>query len=198
MEIAEQLQHEAAERAGSPEGLSEVLRLILETIEGGTTTIIEDDEPEQEAIPNLELAPNPELSRPEWLWPEQYLPTFRKYVALMQAATGHRLSVQEWQSSVDELEFRRIGVNPPPGVEERIASSRIRLQRCREELEDTLAEAKRKKRELPIHAYKRLIAMEKKLQLIVQDRMYDPIYWKTLAEKVEGYISQWGVARKMS
>lgn len=167
MDIAAGLQHEASERAGSSEGFLEVIRLVLDNIESGKV----------DGAPCLFSS---RTARPEWAMPENYLPILCEYVDCMQEML--RLK-------------KKINDIAPPWMNERYAPDNSKAVLTR--ISVLIHAAKSKKRELPIHAYKRLLAIENQIapRLGGRDNLYLPQNWDPMSAMVLAYISNFGVGR---
>jgi hypothetical protein len=162
VDIAEELQFEATKRAGSPEGFAALIRLILDSVMKEVVaepTIFTPSGPTGDGV------------RPEWLWPEQYMPVFHEYVALRQQQ--HELEMARY--TVQEQYRQQVSLD----------------------LEDVTKRANKKIKELPIHAYKRLLSLEDRFKIALGGihKMYEPRRWSEISERVEYHISDWGVAR---
>jgi hypothetical protein len=173
MELAEELQLEAAERAGSLEGFMQVIRLVIDDVEG--REILSPPVVTFVDVPIVETA----FSRASVL-PYSYLPIFREYVSLRQEEIGIRRHISSMEG------YPRPGSNGIKDNGEYAAAQK--------HLSDTIHAANRKRRELPIHAYKRLIQIETRFNRGCND-MYQPIRWEPIAEDVEKLISRWGEGR---
>lgn len=179
MEIAEQLQHEAEHRAGSPEGFLQVIRLVLNDME------------ERVEQPTL-LSPFSLPCRPEWREPSEYLPIFREYVCLMQESIQLKRQAIDLETKLNEL--HRTPSSPNHIV---YTTTRLEFAKTQKQLSETLHEARRKQRELPVHALKRLRAIETRCDSRYgRGKMYLPVCWSQLSELVETYISRWGQGRE--
>lgn len=173
MEIAEELQREANERADS--SLPEVIRLVLETIETE----------EELELPSVSLRSAAPLGLHAWakgydaLPPSEYLPIFREYVCLMQEVWYARRIASFIESP--DWNNRQNLYYPGDTRKEQHAKAQKKLS-------DKTHEARRKRRELPIHAYKRII----KIEAHFGDQLYLPVNWEPLSESIERYICRWG------
>ena len=184
MDIAAELQQEANERAGSLEGFQQVIRLVLDEMEGKPKPlhfVIESD---------LHYRP----ARPEWTDPEDYLSIFRDYVCCMQEALYQRRHVESYDYI--ESTFTDEGY----GRRAMLARERdeVEYKAAQKKLSELIHAAKSKKRELPLHAYKRLLAVEDRnaVRFHGLDNLYLPHNWVLMSEAVEFYISDFGTGRE--
>lgn len=175
MDIATELQEEASQRAGSPEGFLQVIHLVVDGME------------RRELFPPLLLETKIDevfgLDRPEWKEPKDYLPIFHQYVSLMRKV----ISLQRRSRHFD-LHLR---YNIP--VDGFVHDEFANIQK---QLSEATHAARRKARELPIHAFKRLKAFENRYAPLLggSENMYHPDNEQKLGE-MEWFISHWGAGR---
>jgi hypothetical protein len=175
MDIAAELREEASQRAGSPEGFLQVIRLVLKDM--------------GETAPSFPSNNGPDLKLcPEWAWPETYIPVFREYVCSMQQVLYFK-----WRWEANPLSRRFNNSYPGKYIPDE-------YKQAQKELNDLIHTAKKKKRELPIHAYKRLVAIETRYANLWagRDNMYAPKNWESVSAEVEAYISNFGIGRDVN
>jgi hypothetical protein len=183
MDIAVEIQEEASQRAGSPEGFQQVIRLVLEDVEEEASLRLLLGPSEYQSAVNWATA---SVARPEWLHPDSYLPIFREYVCLMQEVLACKRRVRELNSYP----------NYSPPYSQSAEKKRIQAQAQRD-LNDVTHAARKKVRELPIHAFKRLRAIEVQYapKLGGWENLYRPDNWEYESWKVEHYISHFSEGR---
>ena len=168
MDIAAELQQEASDRAGSPEGFQQVIRLVLDDIERETGLPLYSHLPRDASGVCSRMEASDAHSG---VAASQNQQTFYQYVGLMQKVLVYQQYVRELEHPLEHPHsWERIRTLVAPrrqvgilleGEQHPSEIKHIRAQaQIQRNLNDATHAARKKARELPIHVFKRLRAFE--------------------------------------
>lgn len=168
MDIAEQLQTEVSTRAGSPEGIMAVIRLVLDSLES--------DQPEAEIGMELNYEPPPSCEE------IPFSPSiFLQYVSMMQEVITFRNYVKSLRDKNPELMNSRGHWRADASS---LITARVEYALSQTKLSGLTHAARSKRRELGPLVFKRLCKIEAKYG----DRIYNNLNSR-ISDKIQNYLS---------